>query len=484
MTSLPLELQQNIFALWLSADKPSIDNWVKELKNTPKYARLPLTKPKLLHALRAEINKLGYPSITAYRDKYESKSSKTIPMEFNQKENKIPIIFEESNTKFEESVNGAVASSTSTSIRSPEELIKACKIDVSLWEIESYKVKTYQGYRALKQKNLSYSEGKAEGYIIDNGDLQTITMYSVEVRFKPRLQKPFEEVLDRLLDRLRKQPKINHLKKSYPKGEYLFIPAIFDTHFGRRDLTNTYSPERTKAEFIAASTSLIQRTSSMQMTIDRILLPVGNDVLNADNLIGTTTKGTLQEMSADLREAIDAACQSYITLIEQLIEVAPVDVVIVQSNHDRLGTFWLGKVVEAWFNNHRYAKYIHIDNRLAPRKYYSYGANLLGMDHGDNVKAADLALIMATEAPQLWGDTRYRTFLRGHFHTERALYHAVSDERGVSVITFPAFCPADQWELLMGYIGNQRRAEGRFYHKENGPAGVFPIFIDELIKVN
>lgn len=365
----------------------------------------------------------------------------------------------------------------SETIQTLEQLLAACDIDLSLWKVDRWEVKSYQGYRKDEHKNLEFDKGKMTGIIIDDGNVRLATMYSVKAWFVRREEKPFEDVLDHLLERLEARPKPLNISRNYPKGEYLLIPGMSDIHIARLSLNGNYTPEQTIRDMDAAGNAIIGRSLAMGMPVRRILLPVGNDAINADNLYGTTTRGTWQEMSAGIRDAVDAACQGYISLIEKFVEVAPVDVAIVEGNHDRYSMYWLGKVLEAYFKHN---DYVTVDNKKSPRKYYQYGSNLIGLEHGDRIKAKELAITMAQEAPKAWGDTKYRTFFRGHFHKENEMYFPITDVGGVSVITFPAFCPPDSWELLMGYIGNNRAAEAYYFHYEFGKAGVFPVFIDEL----
>ncbi len=367
--------------------------------------------------------------------------------------------------------------SDSETIKTLEQLLESCEVDLGLWKVDRWEIKSYQGYRKDEHKNLEFDKGKMTGIIIDDGNVRVATMYAVKVWFIKREEKPFEDVLDNLIARLESRPKPIVIHKNYPGGEYLLVPGISDVHFARLSLDGKYTPEQTLRDMDAVGDAMIGRSMMMGMPIKQILLPVGNDLFNADNLYGTTTRGTWQEMSAGIRDAVDAACQSYITMIEKFVEIAPVDVVIVDGNHDRYSCYWMGKFLSAYFRGN---KYITVDNTKSPRKYYQFGNNLIGLEHGDRVKGKELALIMAAEAPQMWGDTKFRTFFRGHFHKEYEMFTPMASVSGVNLITFPAFCPPDSWELLMGYIGTNRAAEGRYFHYEHGPAGTIPIFIDEL----
>lgn len=377
----------------------------------------------------------------------------------------------------EEGPETIVVTSVSEDIVTLEQLIATSKVDLSLWKVDHHQIKFYPGYRKETFKNLEFDQGRISGTVLDNGELRKVRLCSITAWFVPREEKPFEDVLDRLIAKFKEEYKPKPIKKNYPKGEYLFIPAILDAHIGRRDKTSTYTVERAASEFVLTGEALISRALALGMPIDRILFPVGNDLLNADNLIGQTTKGTWQEMSAAQTDAVDAAVFCCRSMIDRLMDIAPVDVVLVPDNHGRYSTYLIGKVLEAAYET---SKYVTIDNRPKPRIYYPYGRTLIGMEHGDQVKEDKLALLMASEAKEMWGSTEYKVFLRGHFHKSKELYQSTSDDTSVSIITFPAFCPPDRWEEYMGFVGKHRAAEARFFHKEHGPAGMFPVFVDEI----
>lgn len=360
-----------------------------------------------------------------------------------------------------------------------EDLIKLSGIDTQLWKVDKQEIRTSQVARKDQSKDLHFNNGKVSGYIVDDGEFTTATLFHLQIKFVRREEAPFEQVLDRILERLHTPREYVPAKPSYPKGDYLLVPGMSDIHFARLSLDGTYTPEQTRKDLDRAGDAMIARVLGMGMPVSQILLPVGNDLLNADNLSGSTTRGTWQLMSADIRDAIDAVCQGYTELIEKLVRVAPVRVVLVPGNHDRYSIYWLGKYLEAYFKYHPYAEYVVVDNAKSERKYFKFGKNVIGMEHGDKVPAKELALIMAQESG-CFDTTKYRTFLRGHFHKEKGMITPIADTGAVHVITYPAFCPPDSWELMMGYLGGNRAAEARFFHKEQGPAGVFPIFIDEL----
>jgi len=66
-------------------------------------------------------------------------------------------------------------------IFSPEELVEFLEVDLNEWEIVRQKAGTWEGFRKDIEKNLTFENGKADGYIIDMGKINTETLFRTEV---------------------------------------------------------------------------------------------------------------------------------------------------------------------------------------------------------------------------------------------------------------------------------------------------------------
>lgn len=381
----------------------------------------------------------------------------------------------------EETADGMSASAVTATIKSPEDLIAACEIDMTVWEKLKAEVKTYQAMRRDEFKDLEFKDGKITGSVADAGELTIKTLYSVKVWFTRRPEKPMVDALRLIVDDIESHaPKRVALPRHASPHKNLLVPIFTDPHFNRRALSRDWTLDVAATEFLQATDVMISRVGGLETNIDRVCFVLGNDLGNSDDHRGAaTTKGTPQQDAARQVEMISVVIPTLVAATLRFREVAPVDIIMIGGNHDRLITFMLGKVLEAYFHN---TPDITVDSLPEPRKYYPYGRTLLGFEHGDVVKAKDLAMIMANERADLWQPNQHRLFYRGHFHRQGEVYHAVEDIQGVVVKTFPAFCPQNEWEQYMGYVGNKRAATGVLIHHDNGPAAEFQVFIDELDK--
>jgi hypothetical protein len=130
--------------------------------------------------------------------------------------------------------------------------------------------------------------------------------------------------------------------------------------------------------------------------------------------------------------------------------IAPVDVVMVSGNHDYQRVFYLGVFLEASFAG---SSHVAIQNDATQRKYYAWGATLLGFTHGDKEKQEELPLIMAAERPEMWAASSTREWHLGHEHKEK-----VRSKCGVVTRVIPSLCPPESWHASRGYVSGQRQA--------------------------
>jgi hypothetical protein len=239
-----------------------------------------------------------------------------------------------------------------------------------------------------------------------------------------------------------------------PSGDMAMEVSLPDLHFGKGDTEELYE------EFMQSLRNLVGKIQIER--VDRFILPIGNDGLNSEGLRATTTAGTPQFDSAPWYETFAAYSRALIDGINFLQSIAPVDVVVVQGNHDYERMFYMGEMISAYYRNNKNVK---VDNSPEPRKYYKYGHCLLMYTHGDKEKAADMPLIMATEQPMLFAETKHREVHCGHFHKEM-----LNEYRGVKVRFLPSICTTDDWHKQQGYE-HYRCAQAFLWSAESGLEG-------------
>lgn len=255
-----------------------------------------------------------------------------------------------------------------------------------------------------------------------------------------------------ILDIINNEAKKYYITYNYQKDkidEYLLEIDIFDAHFGKLSLTEEgldIIENRVKNSI----SFVIDKLPNYLDKIGRIHLPLGNDLFNFDNSNYTTINGTRVDASTTYLNMFRSVKNTFIDVINFLLEIAPVDITIIPGNHDRDTSLILGEVIEAWFRSN---DFVSVNNSELTRKYYKYGDCGFMFCHGDNINIRQAGMIFSTENPTLWGSTKYRFCKIGHFHANKKypIYHLFS-EMGCEIQVLPALTSVDKYSHDRGYL--------------------------------
>lgn len=259
--------------------------------------------------------------------------------------------------------------------------------------------------------------------------------------------------------------------------------CIFDLHLGKlawgAESGENYDVEIASKRFINAIYKLLNRVRGY--SYNKILLPIGNDFFNVDNLNSTTTAGTPQHEDVRWQKSFKTGCKLVVDGIELLKQQGvPVDVVIVAGNHDIERSYYLGAHLEAWYRND---PMVNIDNREKLRKYYRFGKTLLGFTHGKYEKESGLPMLMATEKDSIkdWADTEFREWHLGHIHRKIQKNYGVkfskdvqlNEDYGITVRYLSSLSGTESWHYKKGFVGAIKAADAFIWNDEAGLLGHF-----------
>jgi|TARA_R110000822_G_scaffold78049_6_gene187066 hypothetical protein len=264
-----------------------------------------------------------------------------------------------------------------------------------------------------------------------------------------------EELLDYIKENSHKVSKHKWKKSKDPICYEISLP---DIHYGKITEEDPGAMER---HYMQAIVDLHRKADGVE--IERFLLPVGNDGLNSEGYSRATTKGTPQHDRMQWRQSFRGYWHLVTKAIDYLAQFAPVDVVVVQGNHDFERMFYAGEVLDAVYNNN---ENVNIDNSLNSRKYYEYGINMIMFTHGDKEKAQELPLLIATEQPEMWSRSKVREVHCGHKHKEM-----LNEYMGTKVRFIPSICANDAWHKTQGYVGTLRCGQAFIWNKNRGLEG-------------
>lgn len=264
-----------------------------------------------------------------------------------------------------------------------------------------------------------------------------------------------KEFLDLVIQESPKVSEYTYEKFDDPTVVEISLP---DIHYGK---VTGEGPDKIEEHFMKAVIDLYGKVSNLN--VERIILPIGNDGLNSEGYSKATTAGTPQTDYMGWRESFRGYWKLMDTAIMYLSQFAPVDVVVIQGNHDYERMFYIGDLLQARFEGN---PNITVDNSLEERKYYQYGVNMILFFHGDKVKGDKIPLLMATEQPIMWSQTKFREAHLGHFHKEM-----LNEFMGTKVRFIPSICGNDEWHKNKGYIGTMRVGQVHIWSKTRGYEG-------------
>ena len=340
-----------------------------------------------------------------------------------------------------------------TRIHTLDDLIDFFEIDLSIWEVKKF----------IANKWEVGSKNKAD-------DLVIAPLYQVKAWLEKKVEivdakAEIESLKKSALEEVKRIPIV--IRKADKSSGNLLEIDIADHHFGKlawaaETGNQNYDTKIATKLFKKAFQTILTRVSAL--TFDEIWFVVGNDLLNSDNAQGTTTRGTVVATDARYQKTFSIVRQVMTECIETLRPLAKkVKVIMVSGNHDQLSVWHLGDSLECFFNQYND---VEIDNTPKYYKYHRFGQVMIMYTHGDKGKRKNYPLMMATEQPEMFGNTKFREVHTGHRHTLE-----VEEQHGIRVRTMSALCPADSWHAENGYVGNLRAAEAFIWNKDEGLIG-------------
>lgn len=245
-----------------------------------------------------------------------------------------------------------------------------------------------------------------------------------------------------------------------PKGEVLEI-CIPDLHAGllswRYETGEDYDLNITKKRFFKAISDIVARCNGTSFS--KILLVTLGDLLHTDNDNQTTTKGTFQQVDGRLAKIFDYTLDMMIDAIKILSEIAPVEVVYLCGNHDRVLGYTLIKATEKAFGRD---ERVTFDVTPNPQKYRLLGNTLIGWTHGDMSKK-NMHGWLQDRARKEFGKSKYAEIHSGHLHSEQ-----VYEVAGITIRHMPNLAAASYWEHQQGYPHTTKTVVCYRWHLKKG----------------
>jgi predicted phosphodiesterase len=361
----------------------------------------------------------------------------------------------------EQDEDHATAESKSDNVRTLEDLLKVCDVDLDYWEVERHIINKWE----VAAKTESYDNTGRKIQKMNHSPL-----FQVKAWLKKREVKNAEEVVDYFQQALSKI--IPKPKPRSHNGKKMYEISIPDLHLAKmawaKETGQPWDIKIAPQCFRDAFYHLVDQVDLNE--IDTLLVPIGNDFFNSEGLSGETTAGTRQDDDSRWQKSYSVGCNLITSIVDDISDRVNVKIVIVQGNHDHERDYYFGEFLKAWY---RFNEAVEIDNSPTTRKYVEFGQNLILFTHGNEEKQTELPLLMATEHSS-FSKCKYRTAHLGHFHQ-----YQVKENKGVTVKILPSLCATDAWHSKKGYTGNRRAAMGFLYDYGHGEIANFYYNLEE-----
>jgi len=331
--------------------------------------------------------------------------------------------------------------------QNPSRIMSLMGLDPVQWELISCEVK--RNYWDVTIKNATLG-----------GVKHTNHAYKCTVKVRPLNSVLTSEIVKDVFVDL-EPPVLEEYK--YKAGGMLLELPIMDLHLGKlawgEETGEDYDLKIADELYRSTVTEILGKLNAYGVKIERIVYPIGQDYFHVDTVHNTTTAGTALEMDTRWQKMYKAGVDLIVWTIEQLRAIAPVEVVYVPGNHDRMLSYCATVTADAYYNG---TKSVTVDLSPKPRKYIHYGVNLIGMSHGEDEKKR-IEHLMQTEQPKAWGETIFREWHLGHLHSESA-----KEIGGVIIRRVSAITATDAWHSEKGFVSAVRKAQAFVWDKEKG----------------
>ena len=326
-------------------------------------------------------------------------------------------------------------------LKNPTSLLKAHGFDIREWELVSARNNIWNVY--------SKQDGIQE-------------LYSSKIVVKPKEQIIDYDRINEWFDKLDRKYSLPVIKTSneYLKGNKCLLIDIADLHLNLQatmfSTGNEYNCEIAEKLFFYVISDILSRVEKYQF--NKIIFVVGGDMLNGDNLSGSTTKGTPQDSDLLYFDAVEKLYAMTIKAVDILKKKASVNVIYISGNHDELSGYKLAKFIDAWFRND---EYVAVDYSPLPRKYVKFGRTLFTFAHDGNVKT--LPRLIADEAREYWSGIDTTEVFLQHLHTEQVL----TEEYNMRIQRLPTISAKSNWTVDKGF-GSKRQCKTFIFDIEDG----------------
>jgi len=350
--------------------------------------------------------------------------------------------------KFTEDVlkgTGEIVVNVKEEIRSLDDLIEKCNIDITKWDITKY-VQNFWGNEDNPRWQVKAWLGKkSTEQVFQDSFVDFLASY--------------EPVSQAVMS-----PKF---VSSKPHG--CLVLNKQDSHLNKFDIDGNNNIEERFARMMFRTETILAQ-AQLSNNLDHIIYIIGSDEFNSEHT-NNTTKGTPQTNIHTYHEGFLKICNHEILVITMLLQYAErVQVTYVAGNHDEFVGWHMVNWLQTYFRNEQRVQF---DISPKYRKYIGYGVTGMMFNHGDAIKPAKLAGIFPMEFKNEWSNHQVFYIFTGDKH------HEVShDFNGIKFYQIPAFSNAKSlWDDKNGHVMSKAEVTAFLIDETDGMTNIFKQYL-------
>jgi transcriptional regulator with XRE-family HTH domain len=280
-------------------------------------------------------------------------------------------------------------------------------------------------------------------------DGSVIAQWTISERERENQAQILERLMRDLPETVPVRARASELAPGSRANDLLAVYPLGDPHIGLL----AWAPE-TGADFDLKIAETLMTGAMRDLVLrgpraEQALIVNCGDFFHADNAAGHTTKGDhALDLDGRAPRVLAVGFAIMVALIDAALEHHGRVVVDNRiGNHDGHTALMLAIGLAAHYRND---PRVTIPPTVSHRSYHEFGANLIGVTHGDRTRGEDLEAIMASEQAPAWGRTLYRKWIVGHVH-----HSTVRELRGCTIETFRTLAARDSWHAAQGYCSGR-----------------------------
>lgn len=280
-----------------------------------------------------------------------------------------------------------------------------------------------------------------------------------------------EDIIDRYVPKWTQIKDIDKLINKKWDEESLLVLNLPDLHLDKLDLQHT-SIEQNIDNYFLVLKNLVGRAYTFTK-LEKIVLVVGNDLFNTDNIQNATTNGTPQRVNTTWDQAYEKVFDAMVQTVSLLSSFCNnLHVILIQGNHDKSKSYYMAHALGQFFRND---SSISFDRSNTINKAIVWGNSFIGFNHGNNINDK-LPLDFAQEFYKEWGQCKYHDIYIGdkHHNNEKIFKKKqMQDEKqGVRLRILPSLSKPDTWHDENLYKSRQSGI-AILYDKKRGKSAEF-----------